>query len=192
MDLALRTSSAGCRTRGARGGRRILPGSRRGRHPLSSAAADPHARPTRKPQELLRGLQLDVVHDMGLGWYCDVFQPHGGSRTASFEQNLLGSPGCALATTRLRWLPRYRQFERSCSTSIPTTVACSWRCRKWSPATCKRYQGVRPDSICIVYNGVDLRRFHPQHQAVHRDRVRSELGLADDVPLFLIVAHNLS
>ena len=37
-------------------------------------------------EEALRGLDLDVIHDTGCGWHCDVFQPHGGSRVASFEQ----------------------------------------------------------------------------------------------------------
>src|SRR5262245_1595233 len=39
-----------------------------------------------------KAVRADVVHDMGNGWYCDVFQPHGGSRVASFEQNLLLLP----------------------------------------------------------------------------------------------------
>ena len=37
----------------------------------------------RRAEQVLRGLRLDVVHDMGAGVYCDVFQPHGGSRAAS-------------------------------------------------------------------------------------------------------------
>src|SRR5436305_13019775 len=36
--------------------------------------------------EVAKAVRADIVHDMGSGWYCDVFQPHGGSRIASFEQ----------------------------------------------------------------------------------------------------------
>src|SRR5690349_14351665 len=32
--------------------------------------------------DAVRSLRLDVVHDMGLGWNCDIFQPHGGSYAA--------------------------------------------------------------------------------------------------------------
>src|SRR5262245_50290511 len=42
--------------------------------------------------DVAKRVRADVVHDMGRGWYCDVFQPHGGSRTASFKQNLLLLP----------------------------------------------------------------------------------------------------
>src|SRR5215213_4126804 len=30
-------------------------------------------------REISRSLSLDVVHDTGLGWHFDIFQPHGGS-----------------------------------------------------------------------------------------------------------------
>ena len=32
---------------------------------------------------VLEPLALDIVHDMGMGWYCDVFHPHGGSMAAT-------------------------------------------------------------------------------------------------------------
>ena len=57
-------------------------------------------------EQILRRLELDVVHDMGIGWFCDVFQPHGGSRLASFEQNLLLLP---------RWLRVSRMKYSSAS-----------------------------------------------------------------------------
>ncbi len=33
-------------------------------------------------ETVLRSLNLDLIHDMGMGWYCDLFQPHAGCWTA--------------------------------------------------------------------------------------------------------------
>ena len=46
----------------------------------------------RSAEELLRQLDLDIIHDLGFGWYCDILQPHGGSRIAAAERNLATSP----------------------------------------------------------------------------------------------------
>ncbi len=65
-------------------------------------------------ERILDELALDVTHDMGCGWHCDVFQPHGGSRSAAFEQNLLLLPSWLrpIKRTTSRWLPRYREFRQ--------------------------------------------------------------------------------
>ncbi|MGH7193143.1 MAG: glycosyltransferase family 4 protein, partial [Candidatus Saccharimonadales bacterium] len=62
----------------------------------------------------LEQLPLDVTHDMGCGWHCDVFQPHGGSRAAATEQNMLLAPRWLRPIKRrvAPCLPRYREFRR--------------------------------------------------------------------------------
>ena len=44
-------------------------------------------------QMKLLSLAPDIIHDMGAGWYCDVFHPHGGSWASVTErkQNMLPS-----------------------------------------------------------------------------------------------------
>ena len=42
------------------------------------------------------------------------------------------------------------------------------------------------ERLHVIYNGVDLERFHPRLQA-HRAEVRSSLGLSAETPLFLFV-----
>ncbi|HET7341756.1 MAG TPA: glycosyltransferase family 4 protein, partial [Methylomirabilota bacterium] len=44
---------------------------------------------------------------------------------------------------------------------------------------------VPADRLSVVYNGVDLERFHPDNRARHRDDARSEVGLPADVWLAL-------
>jgi len=51
----------------------------------------------------------------------------------------------------------------------------------------ERRFGVSPDKLHVVYNGVDLERFHPRERAALRAAARAELGLADGAFLFLFV-----
>ncbi len=146
----------------------------------------------RAAEETLRALELDIVHDTGCGWHCDIFQPHGGSRRVAARQNILLAP---------RWLqpikravnslsPRYRQFEallkRQYADDGRTVVALSRRVA----ADLVEQHGVPPERIRLVYNGVDTQRFSPEKRAELRDSLRSRLGISDDTLLLLIVAHN--
>ncbi len=142
--------------------------------------------------ERVGGLTLDVVHDTGVGWQCDVFQPHGGSRQASFEQNLLLLPP-ALRSWKRRLaplLPRYRQLKaisaRQCANDGRKIIAIS----KMVYADLQRYEQVPEEQLRLVYNGVDLARFRPANSG-NDDRLamRTRLGVTDEVVL-LIVAHN--
>ncbi len=140
----------------------------------------------------LRLLALDVVHDTGCGWYCDIFQPHGGSRVASFEQNLLLSPQWLRNAKRraVGWLPRYREFDRLAERQYDDSSRIYLAISRMVAADLQRYHDVRPQQLRIVYNGVDCERFSPAHRGAHRERVRRELRVADDETLLLIVAHN--
>jgi hypothetical protein len=39
-------------------------------------------------ERFLRSLAPDIVHDMGIGWYFDVLQPHFGTRSTSRRRSL--------------------------------------------------------------------------------------------------------
>ena len=54
---------------------------------------------------------------------------------------------------------------------------------------CRRY-GLTDQEVEVVYNGIDLERFHPRNISRHRSAVRNELGLEDDVPVVLFVAND--
>ena len=146
----------------------------------------------------LRELRLDVIHDMGLGWYCDVLQPHGGSRKAANAQNLLLSSRWTRPAKRLvaRVLPRYREFDALCARQFGpappdrpnrVVVAISRMVRNdlvW-------LHGLDEGQIRLVYNGVDAARFTPELRDEHRSPIRERLGVRADQVLYLIVAHNL-
>ena len=114
-----------------------------------------------------RKLRLDVVHDNGAGWYCDVFLPHGGSRLAALEQNLLLLPPWLRPLKRRLYglLPRYREFqalvERQYAAEGRIYIALSQRVA----ADFQRLHGLTPEQIRVIYNGVDTERFTPQRPA---------------------------
>ncbi len=143
-------------------------------------------------ERCLDALDLDVTHDMGCGWQCDVFQPHGGSRRAAFEQNLLLLPAWLRPFKRstTRWLPRYREFRQLTMGQYMAEDRLFIALSRMVARDFERYHGVRREQLRLVYNGVDVERFSPSHRSRYRRIVRDELGLADDETLLLIVAHN--
>lgn len=47
-------------------------------------------------------------------------------------------------------------------------------------AEIERRYGTDPAGVTLVYNGVDLERFHPDNRTRHRKRTREALGIGDD------------
>ncbi len=111
----------------------------------------------------LRGLKLDLIHDMGLGWYCDVFQPHGGCWTAITRQKLLLVPPWLRPIKRRvdPWLPRYRQLSmlacRQAAAENQILLALSQKVAD----EFQEFLHVPANRIRVVYNGVDVERFSP-------------------------------
>lgn len=166
---------------------------------VASRIVTHHLRPARSrtafaeaAAERLGQLRLDVVHDMGAGWYCDVFQPHGGSRMAAFEHNLLLVPPTLRPLKRglAHLLPRYREFDRLTRRQFAadgrTFIALSRRVARHFVD----YHNVPPENVRVIYNGVDTERFTPEDRFRHRDAMRQKLGVSEDEVLILIVAHN--
>lgn len=143
-------------------------------------------------ERTLDDLRLDVTHDMGGGWHCDVFQPHGGSRTAAFEQNLLLLPRWLRPLKRraAHHLPRYHEFQRLLLGQYMAQGRVFIALSRMVARDFERFHGVRSSQIRIVYNGVDTERFSPEWRARYRQVVRDQLNLADEETLLLIVAHN--
>lgn len=50
-----------------------------------------------------------------------------------------------------------------------------------------RYYEVDPAKLHVIYNGLDLDRFHPNLAGQHRTAVRQRYGVAADTPVFLYV-----
>jgi UDP-glucose:(heptosyl)LPS alpha-1,3-glucosyltransferase len=141
---------------------------------------------------VLEPLALDIVHDMGMGWYCDVFHPHGGSMAASAERKLLFLPGWLRGLKRMtnRMLPRHRTFRDLMARQYADHGQIVLALSRASAADFQRFHQVDSRRVRIVYNGVDGERFSPEACAPHREDVRRRLGLRPDSVAALIVAHN--
>ncbi len=140
----------------------------------------------------LRTLNLDLIHDMGLGWYCDIFQPHGGCWTAITRQKLLLVPPWLRPIKRQvdPWLLRYRQLNmlahRQAAAENQILLALSQKVAD----EFQQFHNVPPERIRVVYNGVDVERFSPLRRAEFRGSMRQRLGIDNDAVLALAVAHN--
>lgn len=152
--------------------------------PLARAAA---------AEETLRSLKLDIIHDMGMGWYCDLFQPHAGCWTAVCQKKM------RLVPPWLRWgkklidplLPRYRRhsrlIEKQCAAS-PLLMALSHKVAE----EFKQYHHYPEDRIRVIYNGVDVERFSTDRRGEFREKIRRQLKLPENGVLALAVAHNFT
>jgi UDP-glucose:(heptosyl)LPS alpha-1,3-glucosyltransferase len=140
----------------------------------------------------LAQLDLDVVHDTGAGWRCDVYQPHFGARAALIDRGIDMLPKLSRPVKRLavRVLPRYREFAaveaRQYVNDGRLFVALSQRVAD----DFVKYHGVDRETIRIVQNGVDCDKYSPKNRSLHRAAMRQELGLASDTLLLMMVAHN--
>lgn len=147
----------------------------------------------RQAEAKLRAIEADVNHDTGAGWHANVFQPHGGSRMASFQQNLQLLPAWArpakLQATRV--LPRYREFDQLVARQYADDGRIVLALSKMVAHDIQRWHGVSRERIRVVYNGVDTVRYSPMKRAIYRDPARDQLGVSPDETLLLIVAHNL-
>src|SRR5437870_3615467 len=67
-------------------------------------------------------------------------------------------------------------LERRIMTRTPRIVAIARR----GKSEIERLYGVNPDRVAVVYNGVDLDRFHPRNRTLHRAKTRAEVDVPDD------------
>jgi UDP-glucose:(heptosyl)LPS alpha-1,3-glucosyltransferase len=137
---------------------------------------------------------LDVVLSMGKTFAMDVLQPHGGTVRGSQQQNLalIASPlyrtlkalfnriSPKHVAARRRETRQYARRPLSHLVAISQMVARDMR----------RFYNVPENRLHLVYNGVDLLRFHPQRLAALRSAARRHLGIGTDQRVFALIAHN--
>ncbi len=140
----------------------------------------------------LRALNLDLIHDMGLGWYCDIFQPHSGCWTAITRQKLLLVPPWLRPIKRQvdPWLPRYRQLNMLACRQVAAENQILLALSQKVADEFQQFHHIPTSRIRVVYNGVDAERFSPLRRAEFSRSMRQRLGIKEDTVLALSVAHN--
>jgi UDP-glucose:(heptosyl)LPS alpha-1,3-glucosyltransferase len=140
----------------------------------------------------LKWFEVDMIHDIGMGWHSHVLQSEDGSRLAQWEQKLLLLPAWQRPWKRamLRWLPRYRDFRRLMSRQFGDPrriiIAVSQMCAR----DYQNYHDVPADRIRLVYHGTDNDRFSPLHRRRWREEIRNRLGIRDGEVFLLFVGHD--
>ena len=143
-------------------------------------------------ETVLRRLALDVVHDMGSGWYGDVLQSHDGSRLAQWEQKVASLPRWAQPVKRamIGVLPRYHTFRKLIARQFADPRRIILALSKMCAADYEHYHHVPRERIRLVYNGVDTQRFSPRHRGPYREAFRRALKVGDDTLLLLFVGRD--
>jgi UDP-glucose:(heptosyl)LPS alpha-1,3-glucosyltransferase len=143
-------------------------------------------------ERVLRGLELDIVHDIGVGWSGHVLQSEDGSRIAQWNQKLQLLPAWLRPGKQamLHLLPRYRDFRRLMARQFGDARRIVIAVSKMCARDYQHYHGVSADRIRLVYHGTDNERFSPEHRPRWRAAIRQRLAVADDEVLFLFVGHD--
>ncbi len=153
------------------------------RHPWQLAQA---------AEEIVARLSVEVVHDMGLGWSGQVFQPHGGSRLA-VQQCALSCVPEPLRTLKRHvtgWLPRYRRLRRLCLRQFADPNRLYVALSKMVQQHFRQFHRVPQENIRLIYNGVDLQHFDPEPFQRQGKQLRKKHHLQGGDLLLLCVAHN--
>lgn len=145
-------------------------------HPLASSTS--RLERAGRLEKKLRGLDADVVHDMGCGWCADVFHPHGGSTLAWREHNLQRIP----AWRRLRfWQEKRYREQREIERRQHDTAAAIVCVSRMTQRHFQELHGLPAERLPVIYNGVEADRFSPAPRRAARNETT-----------FLLVAHNLA
>ena len=129
---------------------------------------------------------FDVVHSFSRTRHQDLFRAGGGSHAEYMERQYGGSGGGGFGLSLRRLSPRHRvllAIERRVFADASQFILCNSRMVQLE--LMRRY-AIPDERLVLLYNGVDLERFHPSRRATEGARLRAELG-AGDAPVWLFV-----
>jgi len=141
----------------------------------------------------VRPYRFDIIHGVGWTLAMNIFNPHGGVEQAYLKQEFLS------ITNRLyyvyKFLKRYLspqhhlklwiQRRQYLSPGVKKIIAIS---RMVKNDVLRHYE-LPEEKIAVVFNSVDLERFHPRNRKIYREAKRRTLGV-DPNDLLLIFAGN--
>jgi UDP-glucose:(heptosyl)LPS alpha-1,3-glucosyltransferase len=137
---------------------------------------------------------FDIVHGVAQCPAVTVLNPHGGVEPAYLAREF--------ASIRNPFYHAFRFLKRYCSIrhylelglqrrlyeagGLRAVIAISTMVKR----DIIRHYGYPAERIAVVFNTVDLERFHPRNRALHRAETRNSLGLTDDTILLLFAGNN--
>lgn len=137
-------------------------------------------------QRTLAREQFDLVqsHERIAG--CDIFRAGDGVHAAwleqrSRQQGFLGRVGTALSPWHRYTLAAERAMFAD--PRLRAVICISELVRD----DIRRFYGVPEQKLHVIYNGIDLDRYHPSLALEHRAAVRRQYGIPEAAPLFVYV-----
>ncbi len=134
----------------------------------------------------------DVTLGVGNTLKADIIQSHGGVHWAWFWRSLRAYDHVVLWTLKFlgrvlspkQWIQGYIEKVPYKKSNIKRIVAISEMVKH----DIMRWYRIPEEQIDVIYNGVDIERFHPKSRQ-YRDEIRSKHGIGDEV-VFLFVSNN--
>ena len=134
----------------------------------------------------------DISLGVGNTLRADVLQPHGGVHWAWFWRSLRANTSLFRWNLKLlgralslkQWVSGYIEDAPYRAKSCSRVIAISDMVRQ----DIIRWYRIPPDEIAVVYNGVNVDRFHPRNSR-YRGEVRRRHGIGEE-NLFLFVSNN--
>jgi UDP-glucose:(heptosyl)LPS alpha-1,3-glucosyltransferase len=136
----------------------------------------------------IRQFGCDLVVSFGRLSAQDIVRSGGGSHRVFLHRSLeLAGP------TKRLWY-RLSPYHR-CVIALEKRQFANGGCRKVIAISRQVKKeivdsyGVSPDKIAVIYNGVDLERFHPRNRKIWREKVREQWKIPSDRPVVLFVGN---
>ncbi|MDA0190297.1 MAG: glycosyltransferase family 4 protein [Proteobacteria bacterium] len=117
---------------------------------------------------------------------CDIFRAGDGVHAAWLEQRARRQGALGRLGARLSPWHRYTLAAERAMFADPrlrAVICISQLVRN----DIRRFYGVAEEKLHVIYNGVDLERYHPGLAAGQRQETRARLGVPDAAPLFVYV-----
>lgn len=148
----------------------------------------------RNSARAIQQYDFDIIHGVGRTLAMNIFNPHGGVEKAYLKQEF------SSITNRFyyvfKFLKRYLspqhyvkvwvQRRQYVNDKVKKIIAISRMVKE----DIIRYYGVPEEKITVVFNCVDLDRFHPKNRVIFRKGKRRNLGIDDSTLLLLFAGNN--
>jgi UDP-glucose:(heptosyl)LPS alpha-1,3-glucosyltransferase len=141
----------------------------------------------------IRGERFDIALGLGNTLMANVLQPHGGVHWIWFWRSLRAYEHPVLRGIKLMGrLLSAKQWVSGLIEEVPYRRRCCPRIIAISQMVKDdiiRHYRIPSERVTLIYNGVDLERFHPENRRRYREEIRKSLGIAGEL-LILFVSNN--
>ena len=145
----------------------------------------------RATKEMKQG-NYDITMGVGNTLEADVLQPHGGVHWAWFWRSLRVYDNPIFWTMKFlgrifspkQWISGWIEDAPYRSKNLRKIIAISDMVKQ----DIIRWYGISEDRIDVIYNGVDIERFHPRNRQ-YREEIRKRYGIGDEF-VILFVSNN--